>query len=199
MNLHWFLICFSGFLFFLHFGYKCSVSGLVLCNGLWVYALFLEKVWIFSLWVLFVMSCDTVLVLTFWFCILAFKLGYQCSVFSLNFSDALCGIGLFWLSRLVFWLWIGCWRSWWGRQQVAAMAEASAQRELLWSLQVPCRFSQEWMQYVLLGLCEWSSLLSLPCLPQGPPRHSGIDFELQAIVWWLFCFSFWCSLFFSFL
>jgi len=34
-------------------------------------------------------------------------------------------------------------------------------------------FTQEWVQYVLYGLYEWCALLSLSCLPQGPPCYSG--------------------------
>ena len=53
------------------------------------------------------------------------------------------------------------------------MAEASAERELLRAMQTPRRLTQERMQYVLFGLHERGSLLSLPQLPQRPPCHSG--------------------------
>ena len=70
----------------------------------------------------------------------------------------------------------GCWGSWWGRQQVAAMVETSAEGELLCSMQVACWLSQERMQYVLLGLHEWSSLFSLSGLSQGSSCYSGLIF-----------------------
>ena len=40
-------------------------------------------------------------------------------------------------------------------------------------MQAARRFTQEWVQYVLYGLYEWCPLLSLSCLPQGPPCYSG--------------------------
>lgn len=104
------------------------------------------------------------------------------------FSSLCCPLDLvlwfffYWLNDLCFFLfWIGCWRSWRGRQQVAAMAETSAKREFLRSMQVTCWFPQERMQYVLLGLYEWCSLLSLSRISQRSPCYSGFYF----ISWYL--------------
>lgn len=56
---------------------------------------------------------------------------------------------------------------------MAAMAEASVEGAVLRSMQIPRRFSQERMQYVLLRLYEWRPLLSLFGSSQRPPRYSG--------------------------
>lgn len=70
---------------------------------------------------------------------------------------------------------VGRWRSWWWcrGQQMAAMAEASATREFLCAMQITCRFAQEWMQYVLFGLYQSTTLFSLPFPSQGSSCHSG--------------------------
>ena len=74
-------------------------------------------------------------------------------------------LGLIEILGFSWFLKIGRWRSWWRGQQVASMAETFAQRELLRSMQVARWFPQEWMQYVLLGLHERCSLLSLSQSP----------------------------------
>ena len=42
------------------------------------------------------------------------------------------------------------------------MAEAAVIYAVLCAMQAACRFAQERVQHVLLGLHEWCSLLSLP-------------------------------------
>ena len=56
---------------------------------------------------------------------------------------------------------------------MAAMAEASAEGAVLRAMQIPRGFAQERMQYVLFGLYEWRSLLSLLVSSPRPSRYSG--------------------------
>lgn len=63
------------------------------------------------------------------------------------------------------------------KQQVAFMAAATSQDTFLCSMQSPRGFPQEWMQYVLLGLCEWSPLLCMSRFPQRTQNNSGTIFN----------------------
>lgn len=86
----------------------------------------------------------------------------------------------------------GCWRSWWWGKQVATMVETSAERAFLCSMQVACWFTQEWVQYVLFGLYEWCSLLTLSQLPQRSSCYSGLlivtTIEFIKVVWFQLLF-----------
>lgn len=84
------------------------------------------------------------------------------------------------------------------RKQVAFMAAATSQDTFLCSMQSPRGFPQEWMQYVLLGLCEWSPLLCMSRFPQRTQNNSGTIFnrkKKKGIVLWcsIFYHSIWSN------